>query len=118
MFFCFCFSSRRRHTRWNCDWSSDVCSSDLPPCAGNLFSKLLLNEGSGVQSRDRIEAGGARNLSGAGVRAGVLPAQLLSLAAERPLTVEHPAIEKKKQAQDSPTSLIRTDLVKMLAVSE
>src|SRR5689334_22914635 len=22
-------SSRRRHTRWNCDWSSDVCSSDL-----------------------------------------------------------------------------------------
>src|SRR3989338_2483595 len=23
------FSSRRRHTRWNCDWSSDVCSSDL-----------------------------------------------------------------------------------------
>src|SRR6267143_2455095 len=27
--FCFFFSSRRRHTRWNCDWSSDVCSSDL-----------------------------------------------------------------------------------------
>src|SRR6267143_2993343 len=27
--FIFFFSSRRRHTRWNCDWSSDVCSSDL-----------------------------------------------------------------------------------------
>src|SRR5438309_5208885 len=26
----FFFSSRRRHTRWNCDWSSDVCSSHLP----------------------------------------------------------------------------------------
>src|SRR5438309_11934500 len=25
----FFFSRRRRHTRWNCDWSSDVCSSDL-----------------------------------------------------------------------------------------
>src|SRR6516164_10369321 len=25
----FFFSSRRRHTRWNWDWSSDVCSSDL-----------------------------------------------------------------------------------------
>src|SRR5467141_989317 len=25
----FCFSSRRRHTRFKCDWSSDVCSSDL-----------------------------------------------------------------------------------------
>src|SRR6516164_11538463 len=25
----FFFSRRRRHTIWNCDWSSDVCSSDL-----------------------------------------------------------------------------------------
>src|SRR5439155_16676470 len=30
-FFFFFFSSRRRHTRWPRDWSSDVCSSDLPP---------------------------------------------------------------------------------------
>src|SRR2546427_7012022 len=32
----FFFSSRRRHTRFDCDWSSDVCSSDLfqnPPSA-------------------------------------------------------------------------------------
>src|SRR5256886_10913656 len=27
----FFFSSRRRHTRFDCDWSSDVCSSDLEP---------------------------------------------------------------------------------------
>src|SRR6266581_6451387 len=27
----FFFSSRRRHTRWTGDWSSDVCSSDLRP---------------------------------------------------------------------------------------
>src|SRR5574338_385632 len=37
-FFCFFFSSRRRHTRCHGDWSSDVCSSDLRggavlPCA-------------------------------------------------------------------------------------
>src|SRR5207237_7873341 len=25
----FFFSRRRRHTRFKCDWSSDVCSSDL-----------------------------------------------------------------------------------------
>src|SRR2546430_17650575 len=25
----FFFSSRSRHTRFDCDWSSDVCSSDL-----------------------------------------------------------------------------------------
>src|SRR5260221_11167651 len=29
MFIFFFFSSRRRHTRSLCDWSSDVCSSDL-----------------------------------------------------------------------------------------
>src|SRR2546430_1901102 len=27
-FLFFFFSSRRRHTRFDCDWSSDVCSSD------------------------------------------------------------------------------------------
>src|SRR5260221_10809382 len=31
--FSFFFSSRRRHTRSLCDWSSDVCSSDLFPPA-------------------------------------------------------------------------------------
>ena len=30
----FFFSSRRRHTRYACDWSSDVCSSDLRYFAG------------------------------------------------------------------------------------
>src|SRR3990167_2656368 len=29
IFFFFFFTSRRRHTRFDCDWSSDVCSSDL-----------------------------------------------------------------------------------------
>src|SRR2546430_15745982 len=40
-FFCFFFfSSRRRHTRFDCDWSSDVCSSDLLTVreAGSLVS--------------------------------------------------------------------------------
>src|SRR3989475_8059640 len=31
----FFFSSRRRHTRFDCDWSSDVCSSDL-----NAYQKV------------------------------------------------------------------------------
>src|SRR2546430_11243388 len=30
----FFFSSRRRHTRFDCDWSSDVCSSDLTHARG------------------------------------------------------------------------------------
>src|SRR5690625_5750666 len=33
LFIHFFFSSRRRHTRWPRDWSSDVCSSDLKPKA-------------------------------------------------------------------------------------
>src|SRR5207253_5006952 len=39
----FFFSSRRRHTRWPRDWSSDVCSSDLHSCEQwiNFRQKLL-----------------------------------------------------------------------------
>src|SRR5260370_4893061 len=36
----FFFSSRRRHTRFKCDWSSDVCSSDLS-CATLRRSRFL-----------------------------------------------------------------------------
>src|SRR2546430_12412275 len=39
-YFLFFFSSRRRHTRFDCDWSSDVCSSDLggPEIDGELIN--------------------------------------------------------------------------------
>src|SRR2546429_7323560 len=36
----FFFSSRRRHTRCSRDWSSDVCSSDLPSDIARLCEKL------------------------------------------------------------------------------
>src|SRR5690606_39799017 len=36
---CFFFSSRRRHTRFSRDWSSDVCSSDLTATAGKVFPR-------------------------------------------------------------------------------
>src|SRR5690606_40800669 len=35
------FSSRRRHTRFSRDWSSDVCSSDLDEGAGDRQHLLL-----------------------------------------------------------------------------
>src|SRR2546430_8479115 len=49
----FFFSSRRRHTRFDCDWSSDVCSSDLGPytfsiAAGALPTGLILNGSTGA----------------------------------------------------------------------
>src|SRR5690606_40478998 len=34
----FFFSSRRRHTRFSRDWSSDVCSSDLR-CTGTMAAR-------------------------------------------------------------------------------
>src|SRR5256885_6538486 len=38
IYFIFFFSSRRRHTRLQGDWSSDVCSSDLHEVIGNHFN--------------------------------------------------------------------------------
>src|SRR6267154_3340392 len=54
----FFFSSRRRHTRWTGDWSSDVCSSDLSP----VISRAALRTpgwpgwGRGRCTRERSEA--------------------------------------------------------------
>src|SRR5439155_3823462 len=44
----FFFSSRRRHTSWPRDWSSDVCSSDLTTLASlrtrcSVFSPVAVN---------------------------------------------------------------------------
>src|SRR5438309_5241211 len=44
-FFFFFFSSRRRHTRWNCDWSSDVCSSDLLDHHADRHDQEVLGQG-------------------------------------------------------------------------
>src|SRR5689334_3192120 len=44
MLFYFFFSSRRRHTRWNCDWSSDVCSSDLESTPANPGGMTTIGE--------------------------------------------------------------------------
>src|SRR5579862_5380074 len=48
----FFFSSRRRHTRWNCAWSSDVCSSDLhrEEALGSRLAILDVNLGPGCPS--------------------------------------------------------------------
>src|SRR6266487_4730654 len=48
----FFFSSRRRHTRWTGDWSSDVCSSDLlgpvkPHAFRHTFTSAVLDASGG-----------------------------------------------------------------------
>src|SRR5690242_21962575 len=56
----FFFSSRRRHTRLTCDWSSDVCSSDLHDpvqdvgADAGLLADRLVVEACGAQEQDVV----------------------------------------------------------------
>src|SRR2546430_9734394 len=67
----FFFSSRRRHTRFDCDWSSDVCSSDLLPIAlpDAEAREALLSERKGERVRILVPERGEK-------------ARLLEMAAE------------------------------------
>src|SRR5437762_6137394 len=60
----FFFSSRRRHTRYIGDWSSDVCSSDLPPHLGCRDAGRLGE----VELLQRLDAGQVRRLDPASDR--------------------------------------------------
>src|SRR6266446_9530150 len=57
MCFIFFFSSRRRHTRLQGDWSSDVCSSDLP----GEGSSIVKIECRAQSRRQKRESGGRGN---------------------------------------------------------
>src|SRR5256886_8441947 len=54
----FFFSSRRRHTRFDCDWSSDVCSSDLAQAeaADEIGVVVLDDDGAFRQVRPAADA--------------------------------------------------------------
>src|SRR5207237_6835524 len=62
--------SRRRHTRFKCDWSSDVCSSDLGRSARSEPRSLLADDA----SRAAIVADVKRQLQS---EMGLLPLTLL-----------------------------------------
>src|SRR2546430_9865175 len=71
VFFFFFFSSRRRHTRFDCDWSSDVCSSDLDErCAAPLprvarGAAELLGRMLAISADVQVELGMGRELGDA-----------------------------------------------------
>src|SRR2546426_12771298 len=65
----FFFSSRRRHTRLQGDWSSDVCSSDLLSCAGRWSRE----RGAGSSKAAIVRLGDAASASGGLVEADVVP---------------------------------------------
>src|SRR6266567_8568187 len=77
VFIFFLFSSRRRHTRFDCDWSSDVCSSDLARSDGGQAGQGMPPGGDALAGqhaepeRERLGArvqGGMAELLVAGVQ--------------------------------------------------
>src|SRR5690606_40606271 len=58
----FFFSSRRRHTRFSRDWSSDVCSSDLELMnekggGAERLNQLFIADGKNRNPVDRLRSG-------------------------------------------------------------
>src|SRR6266571_5682805 len=71
MFFFF-FSSRRRHTRLTCDWSSDVCSSDLRELRDlTRYRKVLIQQR--VTEANRVR----KLLESANIKLGVVATDVL-----------------------------------------
>src|SRR5437870_11264798 len=68
------FSSRRRHTRWPRDWSSDVCSSDLPSsrcrsaqssseAGSGTLQKMIVQSGSATMDIDLNRLNGINSMT-------------------------------------------------------
>src|SRR2546427_8803668 len=66
----FFFSSRRRHTRFDCDWSSDVCSSDLE--LGWATRIVVAQRVGTIMKADRILVMDAGRIVGRGTHAELL----------------------------------------------
>src|SRR2546430_14116736 len=87
----FFFSSRRRHTRFDCDWSSDVCSSDLRKCSPK--KQITARRSSWKARRDGGRLRGADGNSAVGVvdRKSVVEGKSVDLGGRR-------IIKKKKRS--------------------
>src|SRR5690606_16189423 len=89
----FFFSSRRRHTRFSRDWSSDVCSSDLPR---ELNDK---EKASGLSLNDQV------------VRNRLVNESLMAALKSKPSPIYHP-----KFAQRITTGNLEDDIAKVAQV--
>src|SRR5690625_4667784 len=102
----FFFSSRRRHTRWPRDWSSDVCSSDLPAADPPSPDAVAARRGSGATTPPCLvlpwdlqcaQATGGRVRGAVYVRAGPSMGTLRSMP-------EHPGADAASEAPDRPAA--------------
>src|SRR6266702_4181016 len=95
----FFFSSRRRHTRWPRDWSSDVCSSDLHAGAvylhqGELYLVTALDLAEGVAL---VEPGDPGYLTSAREVTGIDVVSELRQAAWGPASVSFGEVDVVRQ---------------------
>src|SRR5437762_7352392 len=79
----FFFSSRRRHTIYIGDWSSDVCSSDLTFTAwsvlvGNVFNLIVAQDSDALHRDDEIKYVSHQDRPGGERRAHVARRQIRS----------------------------------------
>src|SRR5260370_10823135 len=81
----FFFSSRRRHTRFKCDWSSDVCSSDLDRIERAAQAAGVLGLVLRVETRQHVAGTLVDEMDEAEIPAGVADLD----AVEMPITVRH-----------------------------
>src|SRR6266480_907902 len=146
MFFFF-FSSRRRHTRLTCDWSSDVCSSDLAAAtavaptrdvgraaatpatrrlARELGVDLQIVRGTGSGGRvtdDDVRSAAAGGRPPASARPGaerVAPEQPAVAKPLAPVGVEPPALPRFEQwgpVERQPLSHLRRTIAERMALS-
>src|SRR2546430_7394193 len=109
----FFFSSRRRHTRFDCDWSSDVCSSDLVAAANLSISRL-----SDDDKKPRKTAAAPPRPQGDRPSFGVLVATTAPDISRKvdQWAVAHGHLSLAARSPDQALGLARTHLPEVLAV--
>src|SRR3989454_10778033 len=107
----FFFSSRRRHTRLQGDWSSDVCSSNLYP-RGCMISTNILTEGWSDEKPNFADGGRARHRdAGADGLAHPLPIRARQRDERRSLRAPRGSMDGSGHAPELQRGLIRPEAV-------
>src|SRR5688572_20801859 len=103
----FFFSSRRRHTSFDCDWNSDVCSSDLdrrpPPPAGPVRSAEPVHPQAAPRPERRREDG----LRNGGPARGTRPPEARHRRRWRPFTRGRPSRSASRAREKRDSSAVR-----------
>src|SRR5690606_39823729 len=92
------FSSRRRHTRFSRDWSSDVCSSDLFNCDRDMASSIICETADSIRG---FKNGGGR----IGKTAAAMVERIVEAKSKEDLRSEERRVGKECRPRGSPYRL-------------